>query len=196
VYLLHSSGHGSNQILKIDTINGTVTFLDVILTLPGSGFWDLGALAIDGCIYFMPSNATHLLKLNPDNDSVASIGDQLGDEYCKYSGTVLGKDNCLYGIPKTSKRIMRFNPVDQSISFVGDEARDMFCCVGNGALGRDGCIYALSHGGYRVIKMMWQTTPTTQLYWKACRHNSLGWFRRYWEVMVVSIGHRVNPIEH
>ena len=121
IYCIPSGHDGSNQILKIDSINGTVTLLDVRLPETGTGLWYSGALAIDGCIYFMPLNATHILKLNPENDSVASVGDDLGDMDMKYRGTVLGKDNCLYGIPNSSKRIVRFNPVDQSISFVGDE---------------------------------------------------------------------------
>ena len=100
----------------------------------------------------MPLNATHILKLNPENDSVASVGDHLGDVNGKYIGTVLSKDNCLYGIPDNSNRIVRFNPLDQSISFVGDEARDIFNCS-NGALGRDGCIYSLTHRGHRVLKI-------------------------------------------
>jgi hypothetical protein len=153
IYCIPSGYDGSNQILKIDSINGTVTLLDVRLPETGTGLWISGALAIDGCIYFMPLNATHILKLNPENDSVASVGDDLGDKLSKYIGTVLGKDNCLYGIPYNSKRIVRFNPVDQSISFVGDEARDCFYCDGNGALGRDGCIYALTHRGHRVLKI-------------------------------------------
>jgi hypothetical protein len=153
IYCIPCGFDESNQILKIDSINGTVTLLDVKLpeTCPGS--WISGALAIDGCIYFMPSNAKHILKLNPDNDSVASVGDHLGDVYGKYGGTVVGKDNCLYGIPGSSKRIVRFNLVDQSISFVGDEARGCFNCIGNGALGRDGCIYVLTHSGRRVLKI-------------------------------------------
>jgi hypothetical protein len=151
IYCIPSGHRGSNQILKIDSINGTVTLLDAET---GPGFWDSGALAIDGCIYFMPLNATHILKLNPENDSVASVGDDLGDVNGKYIGTVLSKDNCLYGIPDNSNRIVRFNPVDQSISFVGDESHDdIFNCVGNGALGRDGCIYALTHNGRRVLKI-------------------------------------------
>ena len=149
IYCIPSGHRGSNQILKIDSINGTVTLLDAET---GPGFWDSGALAIDGCIYFMPLNATHMLKLNPENDSVASVGDHLGDVNGKYIGTVLSKDNCLYGIPDNSNRIVRFNPLDQSISFVGDEARDIFNCS-NGALGRDGCIYSLTHRGHRVLKI-------------------------------------------
>ena len=136
IYCIPSGHRGSNQILKIDSINGTVTLLDVGLPETGPGLWISGALAIDGCIYFMPLNATHILKLNPENDSVASVGDHLGDVNGKYIGTVLSKDNCLYGIPNNSNRIVRFNPVDrQSISFVGGEARDIVCCIGNGALG-------------------------------------------------------------
>jgi hypothetical protein len=152
IYCIPCGFDESNQILKIDSINGTVTLLDVRLpeTCPGS--WISDALAIDGCIYFMPSNAKHILKLNPDNDSVASVGDSLGDVYGKYGGTVVGKDNCLYGIPNF-KHIVRFNPVDQSISFVGEVARGFFNCIGNGALGRDGCIYALTHSGRRVLKI-------------------------------------------
>jgi hypothetical protein len=118
------SGYGSEQFLKIDTINGTVTLLDVRLPETSAELpWATGALAIDGCIYFMPDTARHILKLNPENDSVAIVGDHLRGVYSKrkYVGTVVGKDSCLYGIPCNSKRIVRFNPVDQSISFVGDE---------------------------------------------------------------------------
>jgi hypothetical protein len=154
IYCIPSDYAGSNQILKVDSINGTVTLLDVRLPEETwtAGLWTSGAFAIDGCIYFMPSCANHILKLNPENDSLASVGDHLGDKISKYSGTVLGKDNCLYGIPDTSKRIVRFNPVVQSISFVGGEARRFFC-VGNGTWGRDGCIYALEHNGRRVLKI-------------------------------------------
>jgi hypothetical protein len=153
IYCIPFGHRGSNQILKIDSINGTVTLLDVRLPETGTALWYSGALAIDGCIYFMPFNARLILKLNPDNDSVASVGDHLGIMDSKYRGTVVGKDNCLYGIPDNSYRIVRFNPLDQSISFVGDEARDVFNCIGNGALGRDGCIYALTRNGHRVLKI-------------------------------------------
>ena len=37
--------------------------------------------------------------LNHDNDTCSSVGDDLGDGYCKYIGTVVGYDDCLYGMP-------------------------------------------------------------------------------------------------
>jgi hypothetical protein len=56
-------------ILKIDTINGSVETLHVELP-EGEGdaiaSWAPSALAIDGCIYFMPSEARRILKLNPE----------------------------------------------------------------------------------------------------------------------------------
>jgi hypothetical protein len=61
----------SAQILKIDTINGTTTVIDVQVPEPNKiERWISGALALDGCIYFMPYNARRTLKLDPENDSV------------------------------------------------------------------------------------------------------------------------------
>ena len=144
IYCMPYSPSSTNSILKIDTINGNVTLLDV--EFPETGDWSSGALAIDNCIYFMPSDACRILKLDPDNDTVSSVGSDLpGEMHGKYSGTVAGNDNCLYGIPYNSNRIVRFDPISQAISFVGGrEMEDHFMC-GTGALGRGGYIYAESN---------------------------------------------------
>ena len=77
-----------NRILKIDTINGTITILDVVLSIESSYDWTSGALAIDGCVYFMPYAARHILKLDPEDDSLSRVGGDLDDdEECKYVGT-------------------------------------------------------------------------------------------------------------
>ena len=38
------------------------------------------ALALDGCIYFMPARAHHIMKLDPNNNDaiMSSLGDDLG----------------------------------------------------------------------------------------------------------------------
>ena len=47
----------------------------------------------------MPFSARRIMKLNPDNDSLSSGGDDLGEGAYKYNGTVVGKaDDCVYGI--------------------------------------------------------------------------------------------------
>ena len=144
----------SRGVLKIDTINGTVTLLDVELLRAGRWFccsWDSGALAIDGCIYFMPgNNALRILKLNPENDTVSSVGQCVrtaGEEGVKYGWTVVG--DCLYGIPNRTKRILRFDPVNQTVTSVWPKGElHVVECVfrGCGVLGRDGHIYALDKG--------------------------------------------------
>ena len=65
-----TSGHG---ILKIDTNTDTVTELDKNL-LPERGLhmWLLFAAALDGCIYFMPSYARRIMKLDPKNNDAIS----------------------------------------------------------------------------------------------------------------------------
>ena len=116
--------------------------------------WASCAAALDGCIYFMPCNAYHIMKLDPNNnDAMTSVGDDLGDGWGKYCGTVVGIDGCVYGIPCNSKRIVKYDPINDITSFVGEEADEGFGCKGNGALARDGCIYALAKGGRVVLKI-------------------------------------------
>ena len=141
----HNDFLGDIGILKIDTVNETVTIVNVEEPPETSvlASWSPGALALDGCIYFMPCHARRILKFDPENESVASVGEDLGDDRSKYFGTVRGIDGCLYGIPYHEKRIARYNPIDQSITFVGEETDRFFFCS-NGVEGRDGCIYALN----------------------------------------------------
>ena len=96
-------------ILKIDTNTDKVTELDRNI-LPERGFdnlWTTCAVALDGCIYFMPAAARRIMKLDPNNgDAMSCVGDDLGDGWKKYIGTVVGIDGCVYGIPPNSSRIL------------------------------------------------------------------------------------------
>jgi outer membrane protein assembly factor BamB len=136
----------ADHILKISTNDGTVETLDDI-ELPETGhmLWASGALATDNSIYYMPARARCIMRLNPDNDSLSSVGDDLGDGF-KYIGTVVGNDDCLYGIPDCAKHIIKYNPADDpdTTSTVGKSGS--FMC-GNGALGGDGYIYAANWHG-------------------------------------------------
>ena len=143
IYCIPCNFRHNNGVLKIDTVNEIVTIINVEEppeTALGAS-WAPGALALDGCIYCMPLSARRILKFNPEIESVAIVGEDLGLQVYKYRGTVRGNDGCLYGIPRNQTRIVRYNPIDQSISFVGEEADRSFDC-GNGVVGRDGCIYA------------------------------------------------------
>jgi hypothetical protein len=137
--------NANQHILNINTNDGTVKTLDNV-ELPETGFnlWTAGALAADKNIYYMPSYARRITRLNPDNDTLSSVGNDLGEEGWKYSGTVVGNDDFVYGIPSRAKRIVKFDPTNPDTTFtVGEEAVKGFYC-GNGVLGGDGDIYSVN----------------------------------------------------
>jgi hypothetical protein len=140
----------ADHILKINTNDGTVETLDdVELPETGNGLslWISGALAADNSIYCMPFDARRIMRLNPDNDSLSSVGDDLGRGGPKYMGTVVGNDDCVYGIPFDATHIVKYNPADPvTTCTVGEEAEEEFDC-GNGVLGGDGYIYATNTFG-------------------------------------------------
>jgi hypothetical protein len=151
----------ADRILKINTAQGTVEILDNV-ELPETGdgcLWaSAGALAADNHIYYMPSHARRIMRLNPDNDSLSSVGDDLGEQGFKYSGTVVGNDDRVYGIPFAATRMVMFDPTNpDTTSTVGEEAEEWFEC-GNGVLAGDGDIYAVSWAG-QVLQI---DTSTTQ----------------------------------
>ena len=77
--------------------------------------WKAGALADDGCIYYLASDDEgHILKLDPnDGDSLSLVGEEI-DEGCE--AAVLGNDGYIYGISRG--RIIKFNPIDYQWIFV------------------------------------------------------------------------------
>ncbi len=118
----------------------------------GDDRWLCGALADDRCIYCLPFNARRILKIDPSNDTVSSVGDDLVGDSAKYVGTVKAKDGCLNGIPCYTKRILKFNPNNpDKTPIVGDELNVTFFCRGNGALAEDGIIYVVTIDGKEIL---------------------------------------------
>jgi hypothetical protein len=150
---IYCAPYCADHILKIDTIQGTVETLDdVEVPETGGELWQSGALATDNNIYYMPSSARRIMRLNPDNDSLSSVGDDLGEGLYKYSGTVVGNDDYVYGIPSHATRVIKFDPTNpDTTSTVGEEADEWFRC-GNGVLAIDGNIYAANWNG-QVLKV-------------------------------------------
>jgi hypothetical protein len=151
---IYCAPYRSNSILKINNNDGTVeTLHNVDLPETSDGLWWSGALAADNNIYYMPSSSRRIMKLNLDNDSVFSVGDDLGQGVLKYSGTVVGNDDCVYGISYATTRIVKYNPADPDTTCtVGEEAEEVFECE-NCVLGGDGYIYSANGGEGRVLKI-------------------------------------------
>jgi streptogramin lyase len=152
---IYCAPYDAEHILKIDPIQGTVETLDDVelpeteLPETGNGYlWASGALAQDNYIYYMPFDARRIMRLNPDNDSLTSVGDDLGEQGFKYIGTVVGNDDCVYGIPHEATRIIKFDPTNpDTTSTVGEEAEEGEFECDNGVLGGDGNIYAVNRYG-------------------------------------------------
>jgi hypothetical protein len=170
---IYCAPYWAEHILKIDPIQGTVETLDdVELPETGDHLWASGALAADNNIYYMPCNAHRIMRLNPDNDSLSSVGDDLGQGEFKYWGTVVGNDDCLCGIPNIATRIVKFDPANPDTTFtVGEEAEEEFRC-GNGVLGGDGYIYAANDEG-QVLKV--DVTMNSNITWIGDIIDSEGW---------------------
>jgi hypothetical protein len=148
---IYCAPYCAESILKIDTIQGTVeTLNNVRLPETGDDLWMSGALARDNHIYYMPCNARRIMRLIPDNDTLSSVGDDLGHGWWKYSGTVVGNDDCVYGIPSLATRIIKFDPTNPDTTSNVGGASEEGC--GNGVLGGDGYIYAANAVG-QVLKV-------------------------------------------
>jgi hypothetical protein len=164
----------ADHILKISINDGTVETLDNV-ELPETGgdgeLWSSGALATDNNIYYMPCSARRIMRLNPDNDSLSSVGDDLGGGGWKFSGTVVGNNDFVHGIPNAATRIVKFDLTNpDTTSTVGEQAEEQFRC-GNGVLAGDGDIYAANESG-QVLKVDITRNNYT---WIGDRLYSRGW---------------------
>lgn len=177
---IYCAPYCADRILKINTVDGTVETLDdVEMPEKGHVLWMSGAAGGDQKIYFMPCYARYILRLDPDTDTVSSVGqdlEEMGNN--KYFGTVVGRDNCMYGIPHDARRIVKFDPMvldpDASISFVGGESDIDFKC-GNGVLCSDGYIYALNKTTTQVLKIDTANTNYSWIGEKIRRPESSRW---------------------
>jgi hypothetical protein len=147
------------DILKIDTIHGTVTVLkmefpqeavDMDLFVVGES----GTLANDGCLSFMPKDRRHILKFNPQDDSMICVGGDLGEECVgRHPFPTPTPTGRLVGISPHSEHVVIFNPMNDTTTFLrtGAGVRGCGWIHGNGVFGRDGNIYQVSDKA-RVMK--------------------------------------------
>ena len=101
-------------VLKIDTTHNSHCFVGntVESSHRGTG-WSDGTLGIDGCIYWPPSNATHILKYDPHSNRTSLVGDDLGHGKLKWSGVCTVPDGIIYCLPGRASRILAIDPLKE-----------------------------------------------------------------------------------
>ena len=141
-----------------------------------SGGWKAGALANDGCIYYLsnnPDSMDRILKLDPnDGDRLSLVGrfSLVGGEIRNdgdrlsllgrlslvrkeirggCSAAALGNDGYIYGI--SNRNIIKFSPIDHSISYVGGCFENTYVWTED-VIAYDGNIYAANQFG-QILKI-------------------------------------------
>ena len=73
-------------------------------------------------------NAHQIMRLNPNNDSLFSVWDDLGEEGGKYRGTVVGNDDRVYGIPYHATCIISSHPISWLVRWTCTVGTSIYAC--------------------------------------------------------------------
>ncbi|MEL6548286.1 MAG: hypothetical protein AAFQ82_26920, partial [Myxococcota bacterium] len=103
-----------------------------------------GVLAPNGWIYGIPSTATRLLRIRPEQNpvEVGQVGDPLGPDADKFSGATLNSSGLVVSLGEASSSVLLFDPGSPSgTQRLGTLSGDAPYFVRSVALGSDGFVY-------------------------------------------------------
>ena len=115
-----------------------------------------GVLGGDGCVYAMPSDSDHVLRVSTrpgETPTVSNIGRTLEFETFnqnKWQNGFLGADDCIYGIPLKSETVLRIDPVTAEVSTIGGPFKGHNKWEG-GVVGLDGALYCMPLKCHQVM---------------------------------------------
>ncbi|CAD7925441.1 unnamed protein product [Amoebophrya sp. A25] len=155
----------SDQVLKIEIQDcgckpKISLFGDQDLLTKDAAKWYGGQMALDGTMYAIPQNASRVLRICPETETVQLIGPDLGCSGWKWhGGNFSKKDGCIYGIPNNRDTVLRINPYDL------EDVAEIGCVPGGqhredgkykylgGVCDDDGQLYCIAGDGDRVLKI-------------------------------------------
>lgn len=150
------------NVERVDTAT-SLSSIDISSLISTAYKYGGGVLAPNGCIYFIPYNATYVMKLDPETGATELIGDTInannaGYASYKYRGGVLGPDGIIYCVPYYAKYVMRIDPTTDAVSFMSTDvktttyANTTTTMWSGGVLGPDGKIYCIPfNAGYILV---------------------------------------------
>lgn len=109
-----------------------------------------------GCCLALPSNATSILKVNPETNEVTTFGENVvtkaGNDGWLYHGGNLASNGMVYAIPANADRVLKINPRTEECWLIGPSYSGRQSWFG-GIIGSDECIYGIPHNAVGVLKI-------------------------------------------
>lgn len=153
-------GH-AKRVLRINTITNEMDLIGP--SFPGEFKWlrgvDIPADVMNnthGCCLALPSNASHILKIDCMTHEVTTFGD-IDEIGWLYHGGNLTSDGFVYAIPANATRVLKIDPRNETIEYIGPIFEGHQKWFG-GLVGIDGCVYGIPQNASGVLKI----NPFTQ----------------------------------
>jgi hypothetical protein len=104
----------------------------------------------------LPSNATSILKINPETNEVTTFAEdivrQAGSDGWLYHGGNLASNFTVYAIPANAYHVLKINPRTEECWLIGPSYSGRQSWFG-GIVRSDGCIYGIPHNYLGVLKI-------------------------------------------
>jgi hypothetical protein len=153
----------TNDFIKIDTNNDTVTLIDSGQSTPtgGARAYYGACAAPNGNIYMLPiSNVWQVTVINPDNDSLTNIGTYSGSNGPRYLGGCLGADGRIYSTGWTFSNFFIIDTANNSRTQAGSLGGTNTLYMGQTAiLAPNGKIYIFPFNATNVLVL----SPSNEL---------------------------------
>jgi hypothetical protein len=125
--------------------------------------YEESVLATNGMIYFPPSDALRVMKLNPTSGEMSYIGPDFGSAREKFRGAVLGTNGIVYGIPHEATSILKINANTDEVTTFGSMTVVELGSWTGGVLAPNGAIYGIPYDATQVLRIN-TTGDSTRLF--------------------------------
>ena len=161
-----AAANSSGVTVTTSTITGGATYI--------TNGWAGGVLGPDGNIYFTPSNAANILKLNVTTGVTTNITGGATYTTGGWSGGVLAPNGNIYFCPYNATNILVLNPTTGVTSNLTGGATYTSGGWAGGVVGPDGNIYCCPIGATNILKLNVSTGVTTNITGGAT-YTATGW---------------------
>lgn len=185
-------------ILVIDPSNDTISEFG---TYTSPTLWANSVLASNGKIYFTPIAQTYILCINPNNNTVSTIG-SLGDITLKFSSCGLASNGKIYFAPNQYGSILCLDPTDDSITTIGsgiicfcvcDTSNNNFLYFQPNATVQNAVGFKLNITTNEIIAMIGFEKSSLSTYYT--KHNSANFAPNGWTYLIPAFGDKVVKIK-